>query len=484
MVDMMNLGTWLPRGKLQASPELVSDTFGFLGIRESGKSCAAKVLAEELVYHQRPWVALDPAGNWWGLRAGRDGKKRGGLPIVVVGGERGDIPFDRNAGAKIAEAAILQHVFLVVDLKFESKSSWRIFVRDFARTLMLHQPDCPWMIFLEEAAEFVPQQARGVQAETWEAVERMVRLGGNWGYGAALINQRSATISKDVLSQVETLAVLRTQGMQDRKAIEGWAKSKGADETVPDLSKLGPGQAYIMSPRVLERFGMAQFRKLETFHPREARKRGVSTKAVQMTPVENFVTGLKRQLTKLVVTVPEPASWIPKPGKQARGKKVGADYVPKHNVKGPAELVAMDSKVIQNLNADVAKLKETVQGLEGSLTVERKARQAAEARVAVVRKHLAPEFEALRKLFDKSKPDDNGAVVDRSVYDRWLALAGRAGAKRMLETLIQRPNISKTQLGTLIGVASGSRTFRAYLGWLKRNRLVEVDVSTVKLLGV
>ena len=43
---------------------------------------------------------MDPKGDWWGLRAAADGKGPG-LPIVIVGGEHGDVPLEVGAGGKM-----------------------------------------------------------------------------------------------------------------------------------------------------------------------------------------------------------------------------------------------------------------------------------------------------------------------------------------------------------------------------------------------
>ena len=77
--------------------DAVTQTFGIIGMRGSGKSNAAVVLAEEMFRAKLHWVAIDPKGDWWGMRSSRDGKHPG-LPIVVFGGQHGDVPLEPSSG--------------------------------------------------------------------------------------------------------------------------------------------------------------------------------------------------------------------------------------------------------------------------------------------------------------------------------------------------------------------------------------------------
>lgn len=70
---------------LQLPPEAATETFGLLAVRGAGKSNAARVLAEEMFEASIPFVAVDPFGSWWGLRASREGGGPG-IPIPIFGG--------------------------------------------------------------------------------------------------------------------------------------------------------------------------------------------------------------------------------------------------------------------------------------------------------------------------------------------------------------------------------------------------------------
>jgi hypothetical protein len=57
---------------------------------------------------------VDPTGAWWGLRSSRDGKGAG-FPILVLGGDHGDLPLPPNGGAAVARLLAVQNVNLVAD---------------------------------------------------------------------------------------------------------------------------------------------------------------------------------------------------------------------------------------------------------------------------------------------------------------------------------------------------------------------------------
>jgi hypothetical protein len=149
----LNIGLTTSGNKFELPYDTVVQTFAILAIRGAGKTCTATVIAEEMCKASLPWIAFDPTGVWWGLRSTYDGKP-GGFPVVVIGGQHGDIQLEKDAGARIAEAVISENVFVVIDLKVESKHTWRRFLTDFSLKLLELNPDTPRHIFIEEAPEF------------------------------------------------------------------------------------------------------------------------------------------------------------------------------------------------------------------------------------------------------------------------------------------------------------------------------------------
>lgn len=464
MTHELNIGL-TSTGKHFGLPlDAVTQTFAILAIRGAGKTCTAAVMAEEMCKASLPWICFDPVGVWWGMRANSEGKPSG-FPVVVIGGEHGDIPLEKNGGAKIAEALASENVFAVIDVSMESKHTWRQFLTEFCLQLMQLNPESPRHLFIEEAPEFAPQRTKvALTAQCKEAIERLVRLGRNRGYGCTLISQRPATVDKDVLSQCENLLVLRTTGPHDRQALEEWIQAKaterGLEKFLGEVAGLPNGTAWFWSPHWINTFERIRIRERLTFHPGATRTVGLAPKAVALADAGEFVEKLKRQLAKRQISAVA---------------QTAATKQPVHSVEF--------SNGMQIRSGTETTLAAENEALRQQLSREHSLRADAERRLSTVRDSLRPQYDALKGLFEQlgaQKP--NG--IDRSAFEPWLAKAGRAGCRRLLETLIDRPELSKPQLGTLGGVSYKSSTFRAYLAWLKRNGLIETEGEMVKLRQV
>lgn len=252
-------------------PDVVTHTMAILAKKGAGKTYAAGVIEEEFAKSGLPFVVLDPVGVHYGIRSNKDGK-RSGHPVVVFGGEHGDIAIDRRMGAAVANAIVEENISCIVDLTELSKTAWREFTRDFCRELY-RRNRTPRHVFIEESTEFVPQTRRPELQEAYEAVERLVRLGRNRGLGCTLISQRSAQVAKDVLTQMDVLIALRTVGPQDRKALLDMFESVLEEHQLPQLeefkrtiARLPDGTAWIWSPEMLDCFVQVKVRERETYH--------------------------------------------------------------------------------------------------------------------------------------------------------------------------------------------------------------------------
>lgn len=246
--------------------DAVTQTFAFLAVRGAGKSNAAAVMAEEMFRAGLPFVAIDPVGSWWGLRAGGDGKPAGGLAVAIFGGKHGDLPLDKGSGELVADLIVEKRLSCVLDLsQFASEAEKKTFLLAFARRLYQRNQD-PLHLFLEEADDYIPQSPQRDEPQLLRAWESIVRRGRARGLGITLITQRSAAIAKMVLTQVETLFALRTTGPQDIKAIAAWVQYHQVDKSLlASLSSLEDGDAWVWSPHYLKRTERIHFRQRETF---------------------------------------------------------------------------------------------------------------------------------------------------------------------------------------------------------------------------
>ena len=129
--------------------EAATRRLAILGTSGAGKSNAAGVMAEEFTAAKVPWFAIDPKGDWWGLRASGDGK-HAGLSVPIFGGLHGDIPIEAPAGKVLAETIARQRLTALIDVsQFESRQEMFGFLADFAST-MLRLNTAPMHAFLDE----------------------------------------------------------------------------------------------------------------------------------------------------------------------------------------------------------------------------------------------------------------------------------------------------------------------------------------------
>lgn len=262
--------------------DAATETIAILGKRGSGKSTTATVIVEELLDAGQQCVIVDPTDVWWGLRSSANGKAAG-YPVVVLGGLRGDLPLAPSAGAAVADFVLENPVSVVCSLrKFASKAEQRRFVTDLATRLYFRRGEDahprPLMLVLDEASLWVPQRVMGEDATMVGAIQQIIRQGRSSGFGAMLIDQRAASVNKDVLTQLELLVAHRITSPQDRKAVREWIEQNDAEERAPEflgkLASLGVGKAWFWSPGWLDLFQPVAVRAARTFDSRRTPKAG------------------------------------------------------------------------------------------------------------------------------------------------------------------------------------------------------------------
>lgn len=276
-----------------------SEGSAVLGIRGSGKTYTATLLAERLFDAGVPFVAFDPIGVWRYLRVPGKGH---GYPIVVAGGQAGDLPLSPAGAPKIIEAAMQNGVSLVIDL-FDiklSKADWRRIVGDGVRTLLHRNSEHGLRhVFLEEAAEFAPQKV--TDGIVYAEIEKLARMGGNSRLGYTLINQRAEEVNKAVLELCDNLFLHRQKGRNSLTALGKWldignvSDSKAIMETMATLPT-GECWAWIGRSDVPIRIKVPAKNSL---HPDRQVMRtlsGKGVKAIKPVDVSSFVSRLQTTL--------------------------------------------------------------------------------------------------------------------------------------------------------------------------------------------
>jgi len=261
---------------LQLSPafglplELVTQRNAILAMSGAGKSNLAVVLAEEMDRCGVPWIAIDPKGDWWGIRSSADGKGPG-LRVPVLGGEHGDLPLSPTAGVRVGELIAGGKLAGVLDVSdFESDAALSRFMIDLGSTLLRRQRT-PLHIFCEECSDYLPQAGAGGRLDplaakcvrTWKRVAKQGRFR---GIGYTLISQRAAAVNKDALYQCETLIAMRVVGKRDKEAVRGWVEQfEGSAQLLKSLPTLEDGEAWIWSPQRLKLMQCVRVRRRRTY---------------------------------------------------------------------------------------------------------------------------------------------------------------------------------------------------------------------------
>lgn len=275
--------------------DAVTQTFAALGRRGSGKTSTAVVMAEEMLRAGQVIVWLDPIGVAWGLRSE--------FPILIAGGERGDIPLEATGGKLMAEFLVENRVPCILDVSLFGENEMRRFVGEFAATFYrINREPVHW--FVDEADEFAPQSGFNAEAaKCLGAMQNIVRRGRARGIGVTLITQRSAVLNKSVLTQTECLFAMQTTAPHDLKAIEDWIKYHGTAEEckviLRDVPKLQQGECYVYSPGWLKLLKRTKIRQRDTHDSSRTPKPG-ERKTEPKTLAQVDLASLKGQMAATV----------------------------------------------------------------------------------------------------------------------------------------------------------------------------------------
>jgi len=274
--------------------EAVTWVFAFLAKRGAGKTYCAADLAEEMLKAKIPIVVVDGIGCWWGLRVGKNGEGPG-LPIVVFGGEHGDLPLVPEKAKSIAKAIVEANISAVLDLSALSKRQSRLIVTDFLDELYrLNRVERH--VFIEETDMYAPQRTIGPEMATClGSVDNFVRRGGNHNLGCTMITQRSAVLNKDILTQSDCLVVLRTLAPQDKKAIQAWVEEQTDEDRrklaqwYDSLKELKNGEAWVWHPEKPAIYQKIMFRERETFHATRTFLLSPKAATIKLMDVNEFI---------------------------------------------------------------------------------------------------------------------------------------------------------------------------------------------------
>lgn len=458
-----------------------------LGIRGSGKTWTAKQIAEQLLDAGVPIVVFDPIGSWRYLKVGINGKP--GYPVVVAGGVKGDIELTVQSAPQIVEAAMRQNISLVVDLYDPrlSKADWHKIVASCIR-LLLYQNQGHGLrhIFLEEAAEFIPQRIGRDQAQVYAECEKLARMGGNVQLGYTLINQRAEDVNKSVLELAEVLLLHRQKGRHSITALTKWLQVADVNESVTitkALPVLGQGECFAWLGLSTDPMRV-KVQPIKTFHPnRETRT--VEPKAAA-TSVENFVKKIREEIAQQV---------------KAQESRIGAELHLHPNTRKalkdvrtyprlpegePQPTFFEEALRLQNwmrdrypqykdLPVDEA-VKKAITAIEDREQAETARAIELSNRLLLIKETLGPQYEMLKRIFthveeslESSKPQ---RTTDPAKWEPWFQKLG-ASKGRMLREIVTAGRMTRQQLIIACGVSR--ETVRIYTQEMLRAKLIEWD---------
>ena len=232
--------------------EALAQHAAVLGKTGSGKTYAWKVVVEHLLQHGKRVAIVDPTGAWWGLRSSADGK-RAGFPVLVLGGDHGDLPLPALGGAAVARLVAEQGVSLIADtsaLTVGERTRWFI---DFAQTLY-RLNRAPLHLVLDEAHNFAPQ-GKVPDPDTGRmlhAANTLASGGRSRGIRLAMITQRPQKLHKDALTSADTLIAMRVLAPHDREAVRDWIRGCGDEaqgkQVLDSLAGLARGEGWVWYP--------------------------------------------------------------------------------------------------------------------------------------------------------------------------------------------------------------------------------------------
>lgn len=460
---------------LRLPTDAITQKIACLGKTGSGKTHASQKLAEEMLALGAQIVVLDPIGNWYSLRLGADGKSKG-YDILVLGGFHGDIALEKDMAKPIADLIVEKEYSVVLDVSLMRKGQRKEFATLFAEELFHKQKTVrrPIHLFLEEAQTFIPQRVEHGEARMLGAFEDLVKIGRNIGFGATMITQRPQAVNKDVLNQAEMLAVFQLVGPQERKAVEGWVREKGAsDKLLDDLAELSVGEAIVWSPswlRILKRVKVA---KKRTFDASATPKFGQTERQPKtLSPVN--IEALKKDLASFIQRSEEndPEKLKRRIRELENTPKLVSSKVDAGAIQELKARLRRAETERDTLSADRNRLFRYAEKVDSNLHMALASLETLKTEIRKVVDTAVPPIaltKEVKKNIETELSEKRPTKIRSEIGERTLG----KGPRRMLQVLAtwHPSSRSKAQLATLSGM-SQSGTFRNYLSELRTQGLI------------
>lgn len=467
-----------------------------IGVRGSGKSNTEVRFAELLHGASIPFVAVDPKGDWHGIRMEGTGP---GLPIPVFGGLYGDFPLTDDLGARIADLLVNENLSAVLDVSRLSKTvGLPRFLTAFCNQLMDRHQQEPHVrcVILEEAHRYIPQTVPAALSRLKEAASSLLLEGRAFGLGCWACTQRPARLHNDVLEEVDTAIIHRigVTATADLARVRKWVEHEDlGDEIGASLTKLKTGEAWVLSPVALEVVQRVQIDRRTTFDSGATPTVGAKRRTVA-TMADIDAPAIKEALADAI----EKAQETDPKALQAKVAKLQRDLVSAQTATAaPAVEVQVEVLVPTFPGAGLSDAARTAatdalrlydEGLD-SLRGLREALAFALTQLeqeAALRAGDAAAANASRGVRSEPRRPPTTAMPrplsTPRMADPVSTNGYRAGARRLLEAVASWPEgCTKAQAAVIAGLKKTSGTFGTYLGELRRDGMVVVDGPLLRI---
>lgn len=248
--QILNIGT----GIAISPSALLGESVAVLGIKGSGKSNTAAVLAEEMLSCGVPICIVDIAGEYWGLKEQ--------YKILVAGkSAHVDIPVQPAQASALAEFSLRNNVSVILDVSDFRADDRMTFLLHYFESIWTLAGELrrPYQIFLEEAHNFIPQRT---STAVTDVLVTIATEGRKRGLGIVMIGQRSARIDKDVLTQAGILFLHHVRHPSDTSVYQDIIPAERS-WTKTITNELETGQAIVMIGASIM---VSNIRPRHTFH--------------------------------------------------------------------------------------------------------------------------------------------------------------------------------------------------------------------------
>lgn len=491
----LNIGKTTEGKAFSLPAELVTYTQAIIATKGKGKTYLAMVQTEEMLKAGLPVVCLDPTGVWWGLQADGTGK---GFPIIVFGGEHGNVPLEPDSGQIVADFIVDTNRSAVLDMSgFESNAAQDRFATAFAERFYRRKSTSrtPIHLMVDESDSFCPQRPMPGQQRMLGAFEAIVRRGRSRGIGITLITQRPAVLNKNVLMMAELLTCLGIVGHLDQKAVGEWVKvhDDGGKQSVfmASLAGMPKGRAWFWSPSWLDCFVQVNVRAKTTFDSSktpEAGQKWEAPKNVAAPDLEALTAQIKATIDKAKADDPrELKRKIVELQKQVAAKSA---VKPCDHEKEISEL----NRKLQSF----ASLLNQIQDCKNSVGLAVDGIRSALDSISGTVGQLSPgynpflnhlTFRVPQPNLSKNRPESKQVpkVVKKVERVNDKALAGlNLSQRRILVALSQRAQMGFTStnariVATLVGLKMSGGTFGEYLSRLRTAGLIEGQRDNMRI---